>query len=426
MSGPDQVQAAPTTSLWRHHDFMLLWAGQTISDIGSAVTILALPLVALSALHVSTASVGLLAAAGSAAYLLVALPAGVVVDRLPKYRIMLWCNASRGLILATIPIAAFTGHLSMALLYFAAFTTGAFTVFFEVAYQSFVPTLLGREQLVDGNGKLATTNALSAVVGPTLAGLLVTAFGQAARAIIADCLSFLVSIGTLLLIRTKERPTARPDTPRAGTFRQIGEGLSFIANHRVLRRVVACAAVSTLFNSVLILLIVVFLVRDLHAAPSLIGLTLGVGSAGGVVGGLIAGPLARRIGSARLLWLGKLSLGWLALLIPLARPGWSTALVPLGLFAVTTSLVMFNVSQVSYRQSVCPPELLGRMNASIRWVIRGAQPLGSLLGGVLGGWLGVRPTLLVAALGSWLAVLWIVASPLRGMREIPTHEAYAR
>jgi predicted MFS family arabinose efflux permease len=240
----------------------------------------------------------------------------------------------------------------------------------------------------------------------------------------ADCLSFVVSIVTLVLIRTEE-PAPRPDGPRKTTLAQIGEGLTFVTRHTVLRRVVACTAMSSMFNMAMMAVMVVFLVRTLHADAGTVGLVLGLGSVGGVVGGFTVGPLARLIGSARMFWAGKLFLGGFALLIPFAGPGWGVVLVSIGLSAATAGVVMFNVSQVSYRQAVCPPELLGRMNASVRWVIRGVTPLGSLLGGALGDWIGLRETLFVAALGSWLAVLWIVLSPIRSLRDIPVHEAYA-
>ena len=410
--------------LWRQRDFLLLWGGQTVSDMGSAVTVLALPLMAVSLLGASTFEVGALSAAGTVAYLIVALPAGALVDRSVKHRLMIWSNAGRAVVLAGVPVAAALGHLTMAQLYVTALVAGTLTVVFEIAYQSYLPTLLRRDQLVEGNGKIGITNSLSQVVGPSLAGGLVSLLGSAARAVTADCLSFVASIVSLLLIRTPE-PRPRADGPRKTTAKQIAEGLRYVAGHNILRRVVACTAISSLFNTMLMAVLVVFLVRTLHTPAGTIGVVLGLGSVGGVVGGFVVGPLARLVGSARMFWAGKLFLGGFALLIPFAGHGWAVVLVSVGLSAATASVVMFNVSQVSYRQAVCPPELLGRMNASVRWVIRGATPIGALLGGVLGDWIGLRETLFVAALGSWLAVLLIVLSPIRHLRDIPVHEAYA-
>jgi MFS family permease len=415
---------AKRQTLWWHRDFLLLWGGQTVNDVGSAVTVLALPLIAVSTLGASTFEVGALSASGTVAYLLVALPAGALVDRTAKHRLMIWSNAGRAVVLAGVPLAATLGHLSMAQLYVTALVAGMLTAIFEIAYQSYLPTLLRRDQLLEGNGKIGITNSLSEVIGPSLAGGLASLLGSAARAVTADCLSFVVSIVSLLLIRTPE-PPQRANGSRKMIGKQIAEGLRYVARHTVLRRVVACATMSSLFNMTLMTVLVVFLVRTLHAPAGTVGLVLGLGSVGGVVGAFTVGPLSQLIGSARMFWAGKLFLGGFALLIPFAGPRWGVVVVSAGLCATTASVVMFNVSQVSYRQAVCPPELLGRMNATMRWAIRGAKPIGSLLGGVLGSWIGLRETLFMAALGSWLAVLFIVLSPIRYLRDIPVHEAYA-
>ncbi|GAA0319369.1 MFS transporter [Actinoallomurus spadix] len=416
---------AKRRSLWRHRDFLLLWGGQTVSDVGSAVTVLALPLIAVSVLGASTFEVGVLSASGTVAYLLVALPAGALVDRTVKHRLMIWSNAGRAVVLAGVPFAAILGHLSMPQLYVTALIAGILTAVFEIAYQSYLPILLRRDQLVEGNGKIGITNSLSDVVGPSLAGGLVSLLGSAAYAVTADCVSFVVSIVSLVLIRAPD-PPPRAGGPRKTIGKQIAEGFRYVAGHSVLRRVAACATVSSLFNMTLTTVLVVFLARTLHAHAETIGLVLGLGSAGGVAGAFAVGPLSQLIGSARMFWAGKLFLGGFALLIPFAGPRWGMVLVSAGLCATTAGVVMFNVSQVSYRQAVCPPELLGRMNATMRWAIRGAKPIGGLLGGVLGDWIGLRETLFMAALGSWLAVLFIVLSPIRRLRDIPVHEAYAK
>lgn len=403
-------------TLWRHRDFMLLWIGQSVADMGSAVTVLALPLVAILALDASTFEVGLLAAAGSIAFMIFALPAGAIVDRRRKRGLMVACDIGRALILATVPLVGAFGTLTMVHLYAVAFATGVLTLFFEVAYQSYLPAVLTRQQLVDGNGKLGATNALAAVAGPTVAGALVSVFGSAARAVAVNCVSFVASAVTLLMIRTVEEPVERP--VRRTMRHDIAEGFGYVVRHPVLRRVVACTAISNLFNLMTMTVLVVFMARSLKAGPDTIGLVLGAGSAGGVVGGVVAGRLARWLGSARMLWLGKLALGGFTLLIPLAQPGAGVFLVAVGLFAASMIAVMFNVSSVSYRQAICPPTMLGRMNASVRWIIRGVTPLGSVLGGSLGIWIGLRETLLLSVVGSWAAVLLIVVSPLVRQRDI--------
>ncbi|MEY9929084.1 MFS family permease [Catenulispora sp. GP43] len=412
-------------SLWRQRDFRLLWGGSLVSEIGSSVTTIALPLAAVEVLRASTFQVAMLSAATSAAFLLVALPAGVLVDRAAKRPLMLASDLLRAVLLAAVPITAALGVLSLPILYADAVLTGVLTVVFDVAYQSFLPTLVGRDRLVEANSKFGLPSSLSNVIGPSLGGSLVAAVG-AAQAVVVDAASYVVSVCTLAMMRTRE-PTKRttPTRTTSSVRQDIAAGLSFVARHTLLRRVVACTASSNLFNSMRTAITVVFLVRVLHAAPGTIGLVYMLGSAGGVAGGFLAGPSARVLGSARALWLGKLALGWMVLAIPLARPGHGVFLVSFGAFVSSFSVVVFNVSSVSYRQAVCPPELLGRMNASIRWIIWGTMPLGAVLGGTLATAFGIRATLTVAVLGSWLSVLWIVASPLRGMRTIPVHSAYS-
>ncbi|MCG8914940.1 MFS transporter [Actinokineospora sp. PR83] len=402
-------------SLWRDRDFMLLWAGQTISDLGSATTVLVLPLIAVTALDASTTEVGLLAAAATVAWFLVPLPAGAVVDRVAKRRLMVVCDVVRCAVAAGVPVAAAFGGLRVGHLVAAGLLLGAFSVLFEVSWQSYVPELLPPDRLTDGNSRIATTNAVAAVLGPSLAGLAVLLV-PAADVLLLDAASFAVSAATLLAIRARDR--RRPPPPR-GVREQLLGGLRFTWRHPVLRRVVACSATANFFDAITTTVVVVFLVRELGASGATAGVVLGVGGAGGVVGGLLARPLAARLGGARLLWLGKLSVGGLTALIPLASAGPGVLLVSAGLFANSFCVVLYNVLQITYRQSVCPPELRGRMNAAVRWAIRGVIPVGSLLGGVLGDAVGLRPVLLVSALGAWLAVGWVFFSPLRGMRELP-------
>jgi Na+/melibiose symporter-like transporter len=406
-------------SLWRHRDFLLLWSGQTVSEIGSAVTLLALPLAAVGILGASTLQVGLLTSAGTVAYLIVTLPAGVVVDRVRKNRLMQFCNVGRAVSLGSVPVAASLGHLTMAQLYAAAAATSVLTVFFDVAYQSYLPTLLEKNQLTEGNAKLGSTQSLASVAGPGLGGALVTAVG-AAMAVVVDSLSFVFSAITLALIRTQERREQTGLMRTGRTVRhEIVVGIAFIFGDRILRMLVACTATANLFLWMLTSLQVVFLARVLHASPTTIGVVLALASAGGLLGAAVARPAARLLGSARAIWVPLLAFGWTIMLVPLAQPGWGVLLVAVGVFGDAACAAVYNVGQISYRQAVCPPELLGRMTAGVRWIVWGMVPVGGLLGGVLGTALGVRETLWIAAAGTWLSVLWVVGSPLRRMRDVP-------
>jgi predicted MFS family arabinose efflux permease len=227
-------------------------------------------------------------------------------------------------------------------------------------------------------------------------------------------------VASLLAMRVhEERP--RGGEARAGLRAEIGEGLSFVLRHPILRKIVACTGTANLFGSMGVALEIVFLIRVLRVRPADTGLLIAVASLGGVAGGLLAGRLSRRIGSARIIWYSMLVFGLPQLLIPLAAPGWRIAAFVVGMAAFSFSAVVYNVAQVSYRQAICPPRLLGRMNAAIRWVVWGTLPLGALLGGVLGTLAGVRATLWIAYAGGWAAGWWVFFSPLRRQRDLEDH-----
>jgi MFS family permease len=406
----------PGRTLWRHRNFLLLWSGQTVSETGSAVTQLALPLTAVVVLHASTFQVGALTAAATLAFALIALPAGAIVDRRAKRWLMIWCDVARMLIIGSVPLAAAFGALTLAQLYAVAIAAGVCTVFFDVSYQSYLPVLIGTNDLVDANGKLGASQSFAQVAGPGLGGALVGLVG-AARAMSADAVSYAVSVASLLAIRAHEEV---PDPDQRQKLRtEIAEGLSFVLRHPILRKIVACTGTANLFGSMAVALEFIFLIRLLHVRPAETGLLIAVASVGGVAGGALSGRLSRRIGSARLIWFSMLVLSLPQLLIPLAEPGWRVSAFVVGLAGFWFSAVVYNVAQVSYRQAICPPRLLGRMNAAVRWVVWGTLPLGGLLGGALGTAVGVRTTLWIAFAGSWLAGWWVFFSPLRKMRDVP-------
>ena len=418
----EQSSAGPK-SLWRHRDFLLLWSGQTVSETGSSVSQLALPLLAVTVIKATTFEVSVLTFLSSLAFLLIALPAGVVVDRVRKRRLMLGCDFARMLLLGSIPLVAVLWHVTLWQLYVVAGAVGVLTVFFDVAYQSYLPVLIDKDQLVDGNGKLGTTQSVAQFVGPSLAGALV-GFVGAAKTVAADAISYAVSTVSLALIR-KPEPRAE-DEPHAErvTFRAaMAEGLHFVVKHPILRQIVACTGSSNFFSSATGAVEIVFLVRTLHATPTEVGLVFTLGSVGGLLGGVLAGRLTKWVGSARIIWLSQMLAGPFGLMIAGAQPRWGLLLFGFGYVAFWMSAVVYNVAQVSYRQSICPPELLGRMNASVRWIVWGTLPIGALFGGVLGTVIGLRPTLFVGAIGGWAAALFVFFSPLRRMRDVPAAAA---
>ncbi|MER5570655.1 MFS transporter [Streptomyces goshikiensis] len=404
-------------SLWRQRDFMLLWGGQTVSEMGSAVTQIALPLLAVVALQASTLEVGLLTAATTLAFAVIALPAGAIVDARPKRSIMMICNVLRLVLIGSIPVASAFGVLTMAQLYAVAVAAGVCTVFFDVSYQSYVPSLIGADRLMAANGKMGATQAFAQLGGPSLGGGLVGLLG-AAGAMMADALSYLVSVLSILGIRKREEP---PPAPRVDEplRRRITEGLRFVVGHSILRRVVACTGTANLFSGMSAALAMVFLIRVLHVRPVLTGLIMAGAAIGGMAGGAFAGRLAKRIGSARIIWMSMLVFSAPQVVAAMAFEGWGVLLFPLGWGIAYFAGMVYNVAQLSYRQSVTPPELMGRMNAAVRWVVWGTMPLGGVLGGVLGTVIGVRPALWLAFIGSWAAGWFVFFSPLRHMRDVP-------
>ena len=407
-------------SLLRNRNFMLLWTGQTVSDTGSAVTQLALPLLAVITLGVTTFQASLLSVASSAAFLLVALQAGAVVDRLRKKRIMVVSDIVRAVALASIPIAKAAGHLSIWQLYAVALVTSVASVFFDVSYQSFLPAVVTSEQLVDGNGKLASTGEFARLAGPSVGGALVGAIG-AAYAIVVDLVSFVVSAFATAAIRDDE-PTPAPRQPGARLRDEIREGLSFVLRHPILSRIVRATATSNFFANMTGGIEAIFLVRTLHASPLSIGLVFSLGAVGGLAGAASAAKLARKVGSARIIWVSiALDVPFL-FAQPLAFPGLGVLLFAVTAAASSFSAIVYNTAQVSYRQSVTPQPLMGRMNASVRFIVWGVIPIGALVGGGLATVIGVRATFFVAAVGGILPAYWVIRSPLFGMRDVPAAE----
>lgn len=403
-------------SLWWHRDFRSLWLGDTVSQFGTFVGHTVLPLLAVTALALTPFEMGLLTAAETAAFLLIGLPAGVWVDRVRRRSLMVVAAAARAGLLLTVPIAWWLGLLTLAQLLVVALVVGVCTVFFDLAYQSYLPFLVGREKLVEGNAKLQSSQSVAQVAGPSIGGGLAQLAG-AASAVLTTGLSYLAAAGLLLRIKAVEpRPERRGDTRLAA---EVAEGLRFVFGNPLLRAIAGATASANLFSGAILALEVLFLVRTLGLTEAHVGLVLACAGAGSVLGALTVGWWTRRLGQARTIWLVPL-LTWPGqLLLPLSEPGWLLALAMIGPAIAGYGAVVYNVAQVSFRQVICPDRLLGRMNASIRFVVWGTLPLGGLAGGVLGEWLGIREALWIAAAGEALAVLWVLLSPLRGMRDLP-------
>jgi len=398
-------------------DFALLWGGETVSQVGSQVSMLALPLVAVTTLHATVFELGLLSASSTLAFLLVGLPAGAWVDRVPRRPVLIAADVGRALAFGSIPLAAAFGSLTLVQLYVVSLVGGALTVFFDVAYQSFLPALVGRDELVRANARLQTSDSGAQVAGPSLAGWLVQLIGGP-YAVAVDAASFVASVAAVSVITTEEPARERSERPRGALRREVGEGLGFVIGHPILRAIAATTSTANFFGSAGAALQVVFLVREVHLRSGEIGLLFAAGSAGGIVGALGASALAGRFGSARAIIGAIVVSGTGTFLFPLTRPGAAVALFGAGSFVFAFGVVVYNVNQVSFRQALCPPELLGRMNATMRFIVWGTMPIGGLVGGLLAAHIGIRTTLWLTAAGEMSAVGWLVASPIRGLRDL--------
>lgn len=406
------------TGLWLRPGFFKFFAAETVSGFGSQVTVVALPLLAALTLDASPGQMGLLSAASTAPFLVIGLFVGVWVDRVRRTPLLISADLARAALLAVIPAAWIAGWLSMGLLYAVALGAGSLTVIFEVAALSLLPTLVGRNNLVEGNGKLEASRSLAQIGGPGLAGWLVGLFG-APLAVLLDAASFVVSAAFLTRLRVSEqRPTARPDEPRR-VIREAVEGLRVVFSHSLLRPLALCSATFNFSGFVFLSVYVLYMTEDLGLGPAAVGLVFALGGVGALLGAFAAGPVARGLGQGPAMSVAMVLQGLSGMTIPLAVavPAIALPMVLAAEFVQWVFLVIFRVGEVSARQKVTPEHLLGRVNATQRFMVYGAIPLGGLLGGFLGEVIGVPLTLVVGMVGMLLSSLWLVLSPVRAMRD---------
>lgn len=412
----------PRGGLWRHRDFRLLWAGQSVSDLGTAISAVVLPLVAVVYLQASAFEVGALAAIEWLPWLLIGLPAGVWVDRSRHRPLMLWCDVIRALAIGSVPAAAAFGRLYLAHLYLAALVTGMATVIFQVAYQAYLPTLIRTAELAEGNAKLQGSQTVMHVGGAGLGGLLVQVF-RAPFALVADAASYALSALSLWAIRARE---PRPEPVERNLRREIAEGVRYVRGDPLLRVLTVAPALANFFFTGFAGIEVLFLVRSVHLQPASVGLLLGVVGLGAVLGAIVARPIGRRIGTSRAVWLVSLLTAPCGLLIPLTTQGAGLVFFIAGTVLIYVGVLVYNVTISAFRQAYCPPQLLGRVVASMRFVLFGASPLGALFGGALATWVGLREAVWVLLAGNVTPALVLALSPLRRMRDLPAGQTVER
>ncbi len=405
--------------LWLHRDFRSLWAAETISVFGTGISQLALPLVAVITLDASAFEVALLGVIEFAPFILISLPAGVWVDRMRRKPILVIADLGRACLLASIPVAYWLDILTIWQLYVVGFVVGILTVFFDVAYQSYLPSLVARDQLVEGNSKLEISRSAAQLTAPGLSGVLVEAI-RAPGTVLVDAISFFLSAIFLFRIRTDERaPQTRAEREAGpGMKEEVKEGLRWVFGNRYLRWIAASTATFNFFGNIIFAVYLVFAVRTLGLRPGVIGLVFTVSSIGYLVGALLANRLSRRFGVGPTIIIG--AAGSVSLLLLAVAP--ESNPIPFLIAAQAISgmgVPIYNITQVSFRQAITPERIQGRMNSVMRFIVWGVMPLGALLGGALGSWVSLRFAIWVGAIGMSLAVLPVLLSPVRTLREMP-------
>ncbi|MFC5265638.1 MFS transporter [Kribbella qitaiheensis] len=408
--------------LVRHRDFRLLWTGETVSRFGSAVSTVALPLIAVSVLQATTFEVGLLSAAAWLPWLVIGLPVGAWVDRLPRRPLIQVASAASLLLFATVPLAAGADLLTVQLLLAISVLTGVAAVLFQTAYTAYLPTLLEPQDQAEGNAKLHGSASAAQIAGVGCGGLIVQLTG-AVNGILVDASTFLIALLCLTLIRHREPPIHKADHPALA--KEVLAGLRLVAGDVWLRTLTIFGGVSNLALMGYQSIIVVFLVREVGVSAGVVGAMIAVASSGGVAGAFAARRIAARVGTARATLLFELILPTAALLIPLTSKGAGLTLYMVGGFCVGVGVVGGNTIKATFHQSYCPPELRGRLAASASFLNFGTIPLGAVLGGTLGEVLGLRTALWITTAGVPLAGLILLFSPIRGARDLPDHHGSA-
>ena len=404
-------------SLWRHADFLKLWTGQTISQLGSVVTRTAVPLVALLVLRAGPLEMALLVVSASLATLLVGLVAGAWVDRLRRRPLLIWADALRALLLLSIPAAALADVLGFEQLYVVMFFESCLGAVFSAAYPAYVPSLVGVDRVVEGNSKLATSDSIAEIGGPGLAGALVQAIG-APLAILVDAISFVVSAVSLVLIRTPE--PARPVRTEATPIRhEIVERLQTVRRHRVLFPMALRSVIAHVAGSFYGVLYTIYLIDELRLNPFLLGIAISAGGVGALIGSLFAARVIRRLGLGPALIWTAIGASVLGVLTPLAQGPILIAF----LMVFIPQLIgdglqtIESVAEISLIQGVIPDRVLGRVNATLEVFSHGiAYPIGALIAAGAAGLIGVRGGIAIGWAGMAISILLLVLSPLPRVR----------
>lgn len=410
-------------TLLREREFRNFWLAQSISLLGDQVAVLALPLVAVLVLDAGPGQMGLLGAAALFPHLLFSLPAGVWLDRVAsRRRVMMAADLGRAALAATIPLAYALDALTLVQLYAVAFLSGSLAVLFDLSYPTLFVSLAPRERYLEGNSLIHGSRSVSTVAGPSLGGLLVQAF-SAPFALLADAASFLLSALFLGRVRAEEAPIEHQS--ERGLRDRVSVGLRFISGNPIFRTTLAAVATLNFFNYAFGALFVLYATRTLGVSAGTLGLVLGIGALGAVLGAVVAGRVGRAVGLGRAFVFGCVLFTAPLALVPLAEgPRWLVLGMLLAAeFLSGLGVMILDINVGSIMFALTPDRLRSRATGAFNFVNWGIRPLGALAGGALGAVIGVRPTLWVGVLGALASVLWLLGSPVAGLRELPEEAA---
>jgi MFS family permease len=402
--------------LWRHRDFVQLWRGETVEWVSDSITNLAVPTIAILIFNAGPLEMGLLSALGNVGYPVLGLFAGVMVDRWRRKPVLIWTNIIQAIALGSIPAAFFLGILSLYQLFIVTLVMSVTIVFFNVAYTAYLPTLIAREDLVEGNSKLETSSSAAAVVGPPIAGGLIQILG-AAPSIALDALSTLFAAVAILSIKKPEPPQSL--STRRHFWSEMRDGVRVVTETPTLRSLAASTSILNIGNTMFYAVFYLFIYDQLKMTPVVAGITLGVGAVGVVVGAVTAPKLLKSMGLGSSLTAALMINGLGLLAVQAAMYGPAAALLaPLWLIA-NIGIPIYNINQVSFRQILVADRLQGRMNATMRTFSYGAATLGALVGGIIGAQYGILTTMTTGALIAILAALIIRFGPVGRLHEMP-------
>jgi MFS family permease len=455
---PSAALPPKPASAFRNRDFTKLWSAATISLLGTQISQIAIPAIAVLLLHVSPFEVALLGTVEFLPFLLFTLPAGVWVDRLPRRRILISGDLGRALMLATIPIAWFSGVLTIWQLYVVGFVNGLLTVFFDIADQSYLPTVLERDQLVDGNAKLQASSSIAQIIGQPLGGGIIGLL-TAPVAVALDAISYVASALLVFAIRRPERASrarssaaavsaeetadapeagasvaaevsvdrqaAGADVGRASVRQEVTEGLRFVTRHRYLRNIAATTGLSNLFGNIVFAIYPIYAYVNLGLTPEQVGLAGGGFGLGAFVGAFTANRIAERIGVGPTIVASIALAAPSGLLIAIATHETAVLFLAASGFIGSWGAVVYNVNQVSLRQAITPEPLLGRMNATMRFLVWGTIPIGQIIGGTLATVTSTQTAVWIGALASLVSFVPVALSPVRSLQRIPSPEEAA-